>query len=59
RMSYKPIFKKIRENPWNPWLLFLQNEPNFPRFQPKNKDSKPKRTQNEPKRTQSKANLLA
>jgi hypothetical protein len=32
--------------------LFLQNEPNFHHFSPKNEDHNEKQTQNEPKRTQ-------
>jgi phage portal protein BeeE len=32
--------------------LFMQNEPKFPHFQPKNLDFTKKRTQNKPKQTQ-------
>ena len=34
----------------------MQNEPKFPRFQPKNRDFAQKRTQNKPKTNPNKAN---
>ncbi len=37
----------------------MQNEPKFPRFQPKNHDFPQKRTQNEPKTNPNKAKFIA
>ena len=46
------VFSLHRESSIEHLVSSMQNEPNFPRYSPKNEDKAIKRTQYEPKRTQ-------